>query len=332
MWQVKTLSDKKQILAFLQQDRLYAAYAIGDLEPSLFARCQWFGAENDGKMQALRLGSGQALALFFTGLQPPALFTMGDTDGLAAILASALQPERAYFTCRAEHLPVVKTFYALDEVEEMFRMAINPADFRSASGPTIKLELSHLDALHQLYRLGGGDAFAPYQLQDGIYYGVKLNEQLVSTAGTHLVSPAFGVAAVGNIFTHPNHRRRGYATACTSQVVEELLAQGLNVVLNVNRENAGAIGIYERLGFRRYCPFIEVLGDRKSQINGGGKNEEHHFGEPEQDPCWGTAGGASGEEGCWPPRLHLRRHHGSDLGRALSSVPGHLWPHPAPQH
>jgi len=255
MWQVKTLTDKKQILAFLQRDRIYAAYAIGDLEPSLFAQCQWFGAEDAGKLRAL--------ALFFTGLNPPALFTMGDSDGVAAILASALQPRRAYFTSRAEHVPVVEASYALDEVEEMFRMAITPADFRPVPGPTNKLDLSHLDTLRQLYRLGGGDAFAPYQLRDGVYYGVEVSGRLVSVAGTHLVSPSFGVAGVGNIFTHPNHRRRGYGTACTSHVVEELLAQGLDVVLNVNRENTEAIGIYEKLGFGRYCPYIEVVGNRK---------------------------------------------------------------------
>ncbi len=271
MWQVKTLTDKEQILTFLQRDHVYAAYAIGDLEPSLFTQCQWFGAENDGKMLAL--------ALFFTGLQPPALFTMGDTDGLAAILDSALQPRRAYFTCRAEHLPVAEAYYALDEIEEMFRMAISPEDFQPVPGQTIKLDLSHLDALRQLYLLGGGDAFAPYQLQDGVYYGVEVGGKLISAAGTHLIAPTFGVAALGNIFTHPNHRRRGYGTACTSQVVQELLAlrqavvvslsnhqskvRGLNVVLNVNRENAEAIGVYERLGFRKHCPYIEVIGNRK---------------------------------------------------------------------
>lgn len=259
MWQVKTLTNKKQVLAFLQQDRIYAAYAIGDLEPSLFAQCKWFGAERDGKLLAL--------ALFFTGLDPHALFTIGDTAGVAAILDSALQPERAYFTCRAEHLPVVEASYALDEVEEMFRMAIAPADFHPVPGLTVKLDLSHLDALRQLYRLGGGDAFAPYQLRDGVYYGIEANGQLVSVAGTHLVSPTFGVAAVGNIFTHPDHRHRGYATVCTSHVVEDLLTQDLDVVLNVNRENIEAIGIYERLGFRRYCPYIEVIGEHKYPIS-----------------------------------------------------------------
>ncbi len=255
MWQVRALTSKEQILAFLQRDRLYAAYAIGDLEAELFAKSQWFGAEDDGKIQTL--------ALFFTGLEPPVLFTMGDTEGLAAILDSALQPERAYFTCRAEHLPAVRAFYALDEIEEMYRMVITPADFRPVAGPTIELDLSHLDALRQLYRLGEGDAFAPYQLRDGIYCGVEVGGQLVSVAGTHLVSPTYGVAAVGNIFTHPDHRRRGYATTCTSHVVEELLASGLDVVLNVNQRNTEAISIYQKLGFRRYCPYIEVIGNRK---------------------------------------------------------------------
>jgi GNAT superfamily N-acetyltransferase len=253
--QIRILTNKDQILSFLQQDRIYAAYAIGDLEPSLFAQCQWLGAEHDGEMQAL--------TLFFTGLNPPALFTMGDADGVAAIMDSALQPERAYFTCRAEHLPVVKGYYNLDEIEHMFRMAIIPEDFRPVPGPTVKLDLPYLGALRQLYQLGGGDAFAPYQLRDGIYYGVEVNGQLVSVAGTHLVSPTFGVAAVGNVFTHPDHRRRGYAATCTSHVVEELLAQGLNIVLNVNQQNAEAIGVYERLGFRKYCPYIEVVGQRK---------------------------------------------------------------------
>jgi len=263
MWQVRVLNDKDQILAFLQQDRLYAAYAIGDLEPNLFAQSQWFGAEDDGKIQAL--------AMLFTGLDPPALFIMGDTEGLAAILDSALQPKRAYFICREKHLPAVEAYYDLAEIKPMLRMMIAPADFRPAAGPTVKLGLSHLDALRQLYRLGGGDAFAPYQLRDGVYYGVEVNGQLVSVAGTHLVSPTFGVAAVGNIFTHPNHRRRGHATACTSRVVEELLAlrqaqdraHNLDIVLNVNQKNTEAISIYEKLGFRKYCPFIEVIGKRK---------------------------------------------------------------------
>jgi len=36
MSHVKQLHDKREILRLLEQDRLYAAYAIGDLAPELF--------------------------------------------------------------------------------------------------------------------------------------------------------------------------------------------------------------------------------------------------------------------------------------------------------
>ena len=36
-WRVRHLADLAEITAFLERDRWYAAYAIGDLEPGLFA-------------------------------------------------------------------------------------------------------------------------------------------------------------------------------------------------------------------------------------------------------------------------------------------------------
>jgi len=255
MWKTAKLTDKPQILSFLETDRLYAAYAIGDLEPAMFAKTTWAGAERDGRMKAL--------ALYYTGLKPPALFLMGDANGLRAILEDALCPEWVYLTCRRQHLPMTRDFYELNETIPMWRMVLRPARFRPVEGDCVRLSRAHSSQLAELYALGGGIAFGPAQVEEGAFYGVLADGQLIAAAGTHLVSPAYGVAAVGNIFTHPNHRRRGYGTACTSQVVEELLAQGLDVVLNVNRENTEAIGIYERLGFRRHCPYIEVIGNRK---------------------------------------------------------------------
>ncbi len=80
----------------------------------------------------------------------------------------------------------------------------------------------------------------------------------MAAAGPHLVSPTYGVAAVGNVFTHPDYRGRGYGTLTTSAVVAELLGLGMrDVVLNVEQANAVAVRLYERLGFERYCPFLE---------------------------------------------------------------------------
>lgn len=252
MWKTIELTDKRRILEFLETDRLYAAYAIGDLETELFAHCTWVGAEAGERLRAL--------ALRFSGLGSPVLFLMGDTEGLRAILEGATYPERVYLTCRPAHLPMTRAFYQWDRTAAMWRMALKAACFRPGArmGAGIRLTSPHIDQMTRLFALGGGGAFSPTQVAQGVFYGVLAADQLVAVAGTHLVSPAYGVAAVGNVFTHPDHRGRGYGTATTGAVVAELLQRGIrDIVINVSQENAVAVRIYERLGFKRYCPFLE---------------------------------------------------------------------------
>lgn len=249
--------DKNHIHAFLQQDRFYAAYAIGDLEAGLFEHSQWFLAETEG--------SATALVLLFHALSIPALFTMGRNDGLEAILAGADTPSRVYVTALAHHLAVVARFFELGGISHMQRLRAIPADFGPVRGPVVRLGMEHLDQLQQLYQLGGGDAFAPYQLHDGVYYGVQDGERVVSVAGTHLLAPSYGIAAVGNVFTHPDYRNLGYATICTSAVTEELFQRGMDIVLNVGQDNAPAIRAYRKLGYQEHCRYVEVIGSRHDQ-------------------------------------------------------------------
>jgi len=250
MCKTAKLTDKAHILAYLETDRLYAAYAIGDLEPGMFEQCIWAGAEAGGQLQAL--------ALCFHGLSLPVLFLMGDADGLRTILEDALHPERTYINCRPQHLAITQDFCVWDEITPMWRMVLDPARFRPVQSDCLRLEPVHANLLTELYAFGGGGAFSPAQVQKGVFYGVLLDGRLVAAAGTHLVSPTYGVAAVGNVFTRPDYRGRGYGTAVTSAVTAELLRTGFrDVVLNVNQDNATAVHIYERLGFQHYCDFLE---------------------------------------------------------------------------
>ena len=258
---VKKVEDKRDIYRFLKQDRLYAAYAIGDLEPALFGQCEWYAAFRDGSMTTL--------CLHFKGLHPHSIFVMGTVEGLPPILNTVLKPtKRAFFASKADHLSALTRFYSLQKVEEMFRMVLAPDDFIPVDGTVVRLGQRHVHQLRELYRWGGDVAFASYQLEHGVFYGVEKNHELVSTAGTHLVSRTYGLGIVGNVFTHPDYRRQGYARICTSAVVEELLSQSLDVVLNVEQDNEPAIEIYRRLGFHVYCPFVEALGTRKGTLWG----------------------------------------------------------------
>ena len=130
----------------------------------------------------------------------------------------------------------------------------------------LRIEPEQADLLAALYRKAAGPneeivAFSPWQIAHGVFYGVWHDSALVATAGTHVWSAAEGVAAVGNVFTQPEFRGRGYATLCTAAVAREAIAAGLDtVVLNVRQDNAPAIRVYEKLGFRRYHLCIEGSG------------------------------------------------------------------------
>ncbi|MBN1401973.1 MAG: GNAT family N-acetyltransferase [Anaerolineae bacterium] len=249
MWQTCRLDDKAEILAFLQRDPIYSAYAIGDLEPGLWEQTAWVGAYRGGDLGAL--------TLHFTGLRLPALVLMGETEGLSAILRAA-RPEPVYVTCRPEHLALAQGAYDWPTPTAMWRMALRRELFTAPDDPAESLGPDDAGRLAALYALGSGNAFDPSQMLRGVFYGIFLEGELVSAAGTHLVSRAYGVAAVGNVFTHPVHRGRGYATLATGAVVSALLAGGIEtIVLNVAQSNQAALAVYARLGFAYHCPFLE---------------------------------------------------------------------------
>ena len=255
-WRVRRLTDPIEITTFLGRDRWYAAYALGDIEPGFFEQCQWFGADLDGELRSL--------ALLFEGLDPQALFLMGESVGAALILRAALRPAAAMFICSESHLPALKAHYQTGEIDSMLRMTLTAPDFCPANSLGVEqLGPGYAGELARLYACAHGNAFSPYQLAQGVFYGVKEEGRLVSAAGTHLVAKTMKIAAAGNVCTYPERRGRGYATRCTSAVCAELLAMGLDVILNVEQSNASAIHIYQKLGFRVYCPFVEGIAARK---------------------------------------------------------------------
>ena len=278
MWHVRKLTNPTEILAFLERNRRYAAYAIGDLEPEMFQHTHWYVAE--------AAGQARSLALHFTALDPDALFLMGETVGLAIILGSALRPRRVYASARSEHLSALRSFYRLGQPEHVVRMVLDVNAFRPApvphqshtgtgmgyqdwdgtSGKAIRLSPAYTRQLERLYSMGQGNAFSAFQVAQGVFYGVTDKDRLVSTAGTHVFSETYGVTAVGNVFTHPDYRQRGLGTLCTSAVVRELLTRRIQtIVLNVYEDNKAALRIYQRMGFREHCRYVEVLAERRTR-------------------------------------------------------------------
>ena len=244
-------TDREELHAFLNHDRLYAAYAICDLEDREFARTRW-GAAYDGDEII-------AVGLEYLGPTPQPLFVMGRGDGISAVLRDVIKPRAAYIAARPEMVPAIESYYRVEQGPEMVRMWVDRAHFRPYPATVQRLLPVEIGELNRLYQLGFASWLPSSAIADGVYYGMRVNGRLIAAAGTHVVSPRARLAVVGNVLTHTDYRGRGFATAVTGAVTAELLRTCDQVVLNVRADNPPAINAYRRLGYAEHARFEERL-------------------------------------------------------------------------
>jgi ribosomal protein S18 acetylase RimI-like enzyme len=250
----RATQDRDLLRSFLEQDRLYAAYAICDLEEREFARTHW-GLAWDGD-------SPVALVLEYSGPTPQPLFVMGRVDGIEVVLRDLIKPRIAFVAAPARVLPAIETVYRVDPGPAMVRMWVDRTRFRPYPATVHRLLPVEIGDLNRLYQLGFASWLPPTTIVEGVYYGMRVNGQLVSAAGTHVISRSARLAVVGNVLTHADFRGRGFATAVTGAVTAELLRSCDQVVLNVRADNPPALNAYRRLGFAEHVRFEERLVHR----------------------------------------------------------------------
>jgi RimJ/RimL family protein N-acetyltransferase len=250
----RPLSDRGVLRRFLETDRLFAAYALCDLEDREFAKTQWGGAFDGERLVAV--------AMEYSGLTPQPLFVMGRLDGIEAVLRDVVRPRAAYVAALAESLPAVEAVYRVDPGPAMVRMWVDRPTFRPYPANVQRLHPADIGELNRLYQLGFASWLPSTSIAEGVYYGVRVNGRLVAAAGTHVISREARLAVVGNVLTHVDHRGRGYATAVTGAVTQELLRFCDQVVLNVRSDNPPALQAYRRLGYAEHVRFEERLAHR----------------------------------------------------------------------
>ena len=85
----------------------------------------------------------------------------------------------------------------------------------------------------------------------GEFVGVKVDGRLVAMAGERLRPEGF--TEVSGVCAHPDHRGKGYAARLMLHVAHKIVARGETPFLHSYDHNAGAIALYEALGFRFRC-------------------------------------------------------------------------------
>src|ERR1700686_3950486 len=87
--------DHAFLRAFLERDRLYAAYALCDLDDREFGRTRWGVAFAGTDPPAVVLG--------YPGLATQPVFVMGEGADTPAVLRQLIRPRAAYLAARPEH-------------------------------------------------------------------------------------------------------------------------------------------------------------------------------------------------------------------------------------
>ena len=256
-------ADKAEIRSILEKDRGWAIYALADLSPEHFQRCEWF----------VSTPQGRAIVLVYRAYALPILIAHGPREDLGPILDEAMVDPRIFCELHPGVPAMIPARYEILGPQPMWRMVLDPARFpKPSSRGAVRLRGEDAPAIHRLYEQWRRDDAIPNffdarMLDSGVFYGIREGEEIVAAAGMHAVAPDEGVAAVGGIFTRPDRRGLGHATCTTAAVVAELIEMGIPTIgLNVAQSNAGAIRIYQRLGFRIHCGHIEGIAERAPPV------------------------------------------------------------------
>ena len=175
-------------------------------------------------------------------------------------------PKRVYAYLSPGLEKTLEPYYSLNPNGENYRMALkNTSELGHVdTSGVVRISVEDIGGLRDLYRASfPGIRFNLGVVETHPYHGMKRSNRLISAAGAHVYSPAYGVAVLGNIATHPDYRGRGFAGTVTAKLCQSLLGSVDAIGLNVKTENTSAIRCYERLGFEVVGRHMEFVAEVK---------------------------------------------------------------------
>lgn len=255
--QARCLHSKKEIEAFLRKNVYLHIYSIGDLDDFFWQNTVWYALKKGGAIQAI--------ALLYTEPAFPALHAMSEEEGIMRELLQSIfhiLPGQFHAHLSPGVAEVFKKQCEIKSHEKHYKMALKSISFPGDvdCSQAVALTKRDLDEMLRLYEEGyPGNYFNPRMLETGQYFGVRIENRLVSVAGVHVYSEKYKVAALGNIATHPDYRGNGFGKSVTARLCQSLSEYVDHIGLNVKADNTTAVSLYEKLGFEIVSPFYECM-------------------------------------------------------------------------
>jgi GNAT superfamily N-acetyltransferase len=194
--------------------------------------------------------SGDAIRALADAIDPPIPGVQGDAAG-AAMFAG-------HFAAR-HRVPVADVeARRLYELGQLGEMAGAPGNARPA---TASDRLILADWMRAFAIDMGETAPSPEEAQQAVDLRIARErfwvwEEHGPKSMVSCAAPAAGVARVGPVYTPPEHRGAGYATACVLHASLLLTDRGFRCTLYTDLANPTSNAIYQRIG---YAPIAEIL-------------------------------------------------------------------------
>src|SRR5881409_1177567 len=148
--------------AFLERDRLMAAYALADIDQPEIEGARWWIARRDGDIAAV--------VLIVEGLPFRPCFATGASEGLAAIFREAIREPRVLLATPPRSRGGIETTY---RVEHMRRMNVTIQRFRPRISHQVRrLAADDVDAVIDFYGHASRTYFTPERMRREIYFGI----------------------------------------------------------------------------------------------------------------------------------------------------------------
>lgn len=145
--------------------------------------------------------------------------------------------------------PSVKSLPGLEIIQHLpVNQMVWEGESVSVANPGEVLENKDAPEMLALAQLTKPGPFTLRTIELGTYIGIRKSGRLAAMAGERMRMP--GYTEVSAVCTHPDHRSQGYASALVLAMVTTILRRGDVPFLHVATENASAIKVYEKLGFR----------------------------------------------------------------------------------
>ncbi len=254
---IQCLHEKAAIEKRLRGNTYLHIYSIGDLDDFYWPYTTWYTDSFNHK--------DSPVVLIYTGSKLPVILALTERIDAMCRLLHALMPVlpyRFYAHLSPGLAPVFNTMAVKEFHGSYLKMGLidTSAVMSEDTSGTCELGIRDAEELVEFYKKSYPENwFDSRILETGRYYGLRDKGELIGTAGVHVFSKRYQVAALGSIAVMPSNRNRGYGKRVTARTCQSLLEDISHIGLNVRSDNKHALSCYNRLGFKPIGEYEEYF-------------------------------------------------------------------------